>query len=200
MSFRCSTANTRTHGNRSGDSASAAILAVPLMREDRAIGAIVALAQRSARVSPKSRSRWCKTFADQAAIAIENVRLFNETKEALEQQTAIARDPARHLELADRRAAGARRDCRARGAPVRRSVGVDVPDRRRHAAASRVEGTVAGAGDTTSTRCRSTATRSSGRAMLERKTIQRAGHARRGGSSTRSARDRAGAWATARSS
>jgi PAS domain S-box-containing protein len=63
------------------------ILAVPMMKGDTAIGTIN-VARFKVDPFTDAEAELLKTFADQAVIAIENVRLFNQTKEALEQQTA----------------------------------------------------------------------------------------------------------------
>jgi GAF domain-containing protein len=87
-------ANLRARGSRSG-------LAVPMFRQNEVIGAI-GLAHREVDAFSDTHLELLKTFADQAVIAIENVRLFTELQEnnralttahaqvteALEQQTA----------------------------------------------------------------------------------------------------------------
>ena len=111
-------------------------LATPLMRDDVPFGSIIL---RRVKVQPFTEQQvsLLRTFADQAVIAIEHVRLFNETKEALDQQTAtsdilkvIATSPDDVQPVLDAIAQNAARVCGASDAHVYRVDG----DRLRQAA------------------------------------------------------------------
>jgi signal transduction histidine kinase/DNA-binding response OmpR family regulator len=67
----------------------AAMLSVAMVSEGQIIGTIAAF-HMDMRPFTDREAKLVKTFADQAVIAIQNSRLFNETQEALERQTASA--------------------------------------------------------------------------------------------------------------
>src|SRR5262249_14676841 len=104
-------------------------LGVPLRQQGEHIGFLSA---RRIEVGPftPAQIKLLETFADQAVIAIENVRLFNELKESLEQQTAtseilgvIASSPTDIQPVLDVVAENAARLCDANDAHILRAEG-----------------------------------------------------------------------------
>lgn len=65
------------------------VLFMPLMNRGTAVGMISVTREETGAFAP-DLVQLLQTFADQAVIAIENARLFNETRETLERQTATA--------------------------------------------------------------------------------------------------------------
>jgi signal transduction histidine kinase len=65
------------------------IVSVPMIREGKVLGVISVVGAKPNMFSDRQISM-LQTFADQAVIAIENTRLFNELEDRLEQQTATS--------------------------------------------------------------------------------------------------------------
>jgi signal transduction histidine kinase len=98
---------------------------VPLCQHGELVG-VLTVRRTDVRPFTPAQMKLLETFADQAVIAIENVRLFQELKEALEQQTAtseilgvIASSPTDIQPVLDAVAANAARVCGADDAVIR---------------------------------------------------------------------------------
>jgi two-component system, NtrC family, sensor kinase len=104
-------------------------LAAPLRQQGELIG-LLSARRNEARPFTPAQIKLLETFADQAVIAIENVRLFQELKESLEQQTAtseilgvIASSPTDIQPVLDVVAENAARLCDAKDAVISRLDG-----------------------------------------------------------------------------
>ena len=104
-------------------------LAIPLLREDTR-SEFCTIWRDVVEPFNDRQIELVKTFADQAVVAIENVRLFQELKESLEQQTAtseilgvIASSPTDIQPVLDAVAENAARLCEATDAQIRLVVG-----------------------------------------------------------------------------
>ena len=104
-------------------------LIVPMMREGTPIG-VVTVGRAAPGPYSDTEIELLKTFADQAVVAVENARLFTQTREALERQTAtseilgaIASSPTQLQPVLDAVVKGAVRFCGARDAELYRLDG-----------------------------------------------------------------------------
>jgi signal transduction histidine kinase len=105
------------------------ILTVPLIRGGQAIG-VIAIRRTEVRPFSDKQIALLETFADQAVIAIENTRLFNELRESLQQQTAtsevlsvISTSPGDLAPVFDAMLANATRICEAKFGVMYRTEG-----------------------------------------------------------------------------